>query len=146
MYKTISDKELLCEDTILTICALRFDGYRYSEESDVTLAEVVQLAEKLGPAKLSPMQRCCAFLALQRYLFKWGGERLPLNSSEWKLFRSLFLTVHELEIPEEYRDEEYHAQWVERIVPNKAMCVAVVSVIHETTVYAEDAPPVFLED
>jgi hypothetical protein len=51
------------------------------------------------------------FFALQRYLFKWGGERLTKYSAEHLAFDFLFLHLYRREVPQEFAHEDYVVRW-----------------------------------
>ena len=95
------------EDEILICCALRFDGYAYAEATGLILSEATDRLVADGVWPESREERLAVFFALQRYLGKWGGEREPSNGKCWRVFRTLFLDLHDAEIPERYRKAEY---------------------------------------
>ncbi len=66
------------------ICALRFRGYEYLEVAGLdgsgsTLADPVVETFQLH---VEPAMNFAAFFLLQRYLFKWCGERWNFHASE----------------------------------------------------------------
>ena len=66
----------------MSICALRFDGYKYEEvsglsEPDVTgagLSRLIEPIERTLMLHVDDNMNFAAFFGLQRYLHKWGGE------------------------------------------------------------------------
>lgn len=107
------------ENELLIACALRFDGYRYAEETGLNgpdgdgrglaaLADPVVKTLELYP---EPLDNLAAFFTLQRFLYKWGGERLTAFSREHLAFRLLFLDVYRQDIPERFRFEPYYSDW-----------------------------------
>lgn len=118
----------------LTWCALRFDFHGYCATLD--FAEEAFVAEALDAAlngridELTQAQRLAAFFVLQRKLFKWGWDRLPEHSAPWNTFRSLFLALCRVEIPEAHRLQPYHDDWQARFAPGLDAAVAQVQRIH----------------
>ena len=76
-------------------------------------------------------ERMATFFLLQRYLFKWGGEYLPMHGTAWQTFRQLFLMTCHDEVPQEYRPRGEYDAWAGAIVKAEA----VVRGVHESTVY-----------
>jgi hypothetical protein len=101
------------DDTMIT-CALRFDGDAYASRlGDDEL--LTRLADRVVETlRTSPDQNenLAAFYALQRWLYKWGGETLPENSRDRQAFRLLFLHVYRVEVEESLRFEKYHEKWL----------------------------------
>jgi hypothetical protein len=91
-----------------TICALRFDGYKYAEMEK--LAELSRRAETEFPFE-SDNDNFAAFFALQRYLYKGSGERLPLDHPLHQLFDRMFRQLAPLDIPLEFAHPEYVRKW-----------------------------------
>jgi hypothetical protein len=132
-----SGGEGLREDDVLICCALRFDGYAYAEATGLTFPEAT---DRLVDDDVWPEgreERLAVFFALQRYLYKWGGEYEPREGKCWRVFRTLFLDLHDAEIPARFRLAEYAEKW-DRMDHDRA--VAVVRRIHEMTAYDDDAP------
>jgi hypothetical protein len=96
-------------------CALRFAGYEYESESpddrslELNRPVIDQLLfhEKVEDNML-------VFFRLQRFLCKWGGERLTEYSDERIAFDHLFLRLYREPVPEEYRHPEYCEEWQEK--------------------------------
>lgn len=106
-------------DGALTVCALRFDGYAYEGSvrgdretwTGGILGELVEpIVETLT---LHPVQEAnlAAFFGLQRYLCKWGGERLGPESPEHVAYGFLFLHLYRAEIPTEFMMRDYVERW-----------------------------------
>lgn len=122
------------EDDVLITCALRFDGYRYAEASGLDGPE----GEGPGLAALSvplvkslelypnPLDNFAAFFALQRFLYKWGGEHLTAFSREHLALRFLFLDVYRLEVPDEYRVESYCDEWSRKYAADRERLAAAI--------------------
>lgn len=111
------------EDEILTVCALRFDGYAYQSfrnrdpRANWEFPDLVDRIEKTREFPEDDMESLAAFFALQRYLGKWGGEYLTPHSNEHVVFRLLFLHLYRLDIPEEFRHREYYGTWENEFKP-----------------------------
>jgi hypothetical protein len=101
------------------VCALRFQGYEYEESIRSEVAD-----ETLGgfPLLIRPVvdsltlhdrqeNNFAAFFGLQRYLFKWGGERLTKFSEEHVAFDFLFLHLYRTDPPLRFTDEQYALRW-----------------------------------
>src|SRR3954447_14326883 len=78
--------ESLEESEILTCCALRFDGWAYSEATGLDFPEATKRVVQDGAWPESREERLAVFFALQRHLFKWGGEYEPTNGKFWRVF------------------------------------------------------------
>lgn len=105
------------EDHILTVCALRFDGYGYHQfrnrdpRAKWEFPDLVGRIEKTREFPEDDLESLAAFFALQRFLGKWGGEYLTPHSNEHIVFRLLFLHLYRVEIPEEFRHREFYYVW-----------------------------------
>ena len=101
------------------ICALRFDGYKYEDTlvcdaNDKPVISLPQLAKPLVKTLSlheSDNDNFAAFFALQRFLFKWGGEYLTKYSDEHIAFDFLFLNLYRLDVPEQFAHKEYVSKW-----------------------------------
>jgi hypothetical protein len=89
-----------------------------------------------GFGDATPLDKLALFFLLQRYLGKWGGERLTQRSIEWKAFRQLFLDTADVEVPEAFKPREWDTQkWEYRIKPRLWECVETVAAVHAKTRY-----------
>lgn len=122
----------LSEQDILICCALRFDGYRYREETpSFSPDEVVTNFLNTGEWQASDLELLASFFFLQRSLCKWALVYEPLDGKYWQAFRLLFLRVNHLEIPENYQHQEYCQQWDREFLPQKDECVKRVRSVYE---------------
>jgi len=122
------------EGGVLTICALRFDVSKY--QLDKGLLDQDGTYSGLGPLVTSvldtfqlhsdPLDNFAVFFVLQRYLYKWGGDMLPLSSREHLVFRFLFLDLYRRQVPPRYRFEEYCRQWEQEFVPRLEYYAAII--------------------
>lgn len=105
-------------------CALRFAGYEYEAQvrqgadDRFILAECSCHVVKTLTLFDDPLKAFAAFFALQRFLFKWGGERLTKYSPEHVAFDFLFLHLYMREVTEEFSDERYMTEW-RRFAPER---------------------------
>ncbi len=127
------------ERDILTCCALRFDGYKYIEVSGFDANDAVEVALRGGPLPANPLERFAVFFLLQRYLFKWGGERQPADGRHWRLFRELFLSVADQRVPVEFRpsDDHHRLRWRHHYRLRLRETIGFVRDIHERTGYRD---------
>ena len=85
---------------------------------------------------VTPLDKLALFFLLQRYLGKWGGERLTCRSIEWKAYRQLFLDTADVEVPDEFTSsDEWRQKWESRIKPRLRECVETVAAVHAKTKY-----------
>jgi hypothetical protein len=136
------------EDDVLIACALRFDGYRYGEQTGFCHGpdgwELEEAGRRLltdGPGALAPEEQLTLFFLLQRFLYKWGGEYEPRHGWYWRLFRSLYLLVYDYPVAAEYRHGEYTDRWDAEYRPRLGECVALVRRMHEQTQYDDSGAP-----
>ncbi|WP_228019646.1 DUF2281 domain-containing protein [Sphaerospermopsis sp. LEGE 08334] len=104
------------EHEITTCCALRFDGYKYRQETgfDPKLAfDKLFLGEEVGE-----LDGLAAMFFLQRELCKWGLVYETEDSKYYKLYRKLFLKYVDSEIPVQYRNEEWYNRWQDEYKPH----------------------------
>lgn len=101
------------------ICALRFAGYEYEER---VLSKIGDGSANNMPDLNRPvidslalygdnLKNFTVFFALQRFLFKWGGERLTKYSPERIAFDFLFLHLYQQAIPQTFIHQGYADQW-----------------------------------
>ena len=99
----------------MIVCALRFDGYRWlkgvrgDDEIDfppwtVPVVDTLVFHDDENA-------NFATFFALQRWLFKWGGETLPYSAPDHTAFRFLFLHLYSQPTPEGFAVEEYQTRW-----------------------------------
>ncbi|MCC6355232.1 MAG: hypothetical protein IT577_15175 [Verrucomicrobiae bacterium] len=103
------------QNTMIT-CALRFDGYRWLEATQGRDPHdfrpwTVPLVQSL---RLHPTdaESFATYFALQRWLFKWGGEMQSQSAAGHTAFRFLFLHLHHLPTPPDFVNPEYERQWL----------------------------------
>ena len=109
---------LLPEDVheTLCVCSLRFDGYRWlaarhaGTSADDFRPYVEPIVETLCFHDNNEANFAACF-ALQRFLCKWGGETLPIESREQVAWRYLFLHLYAREAPTRFRNPEYADRW-----------------------------------
>ncbi|MEZ4615378.1 MAG: hypothetical protein R2867_07675 [Caldilineaceae bacterium] len=127
------------EREILMVCALRFDGYRYQEESDFDYQVGLDRYMATGSwSHLSELEQLTVFFMFQRYLYKWGGEYLANYSPEWRGFRELFFLNCRREIPPAYQMADYIQRWEQEFRPHIEECITRVRHVHMTTQYATE--------
>ncbi len=87
----------------------------------------------------NPLERFAVFFLLQRYLFKWGGERQPADGRHWRLFRELFLSVADQRVPVEFRpsDDHHRLRWRHHYRLRLRETIGFVRDIHERTGYRD---------
>jgi len=99
------------------ICALRFTGYEYEEQKlavekpSLMMVDCVREVVRSLTLFDDPLKSFAAFFALQRFLFKWGGERLTKYSREHMAFDFLFLHLYRVPVPDEFANRHYLAEW-----------------------------------
>lgn len=130
----------LDEDDVLIECALRLDGYAFEKVARRRLGDLVGIALE-DVSRLSLNQRFAAFFMMQRHLYKWGGESLPRNHHEWKVFRELFLELAPLDVPAKYAHAEFMASWRRKYGARVEEAVAFVRRVHEAMEYLPYEPP-----
>jgi hypothetical protein len=133
------------EDDILIAFALRMNGYKYADSKNLEISHFYEKLEKQGMEDLTTIEKMVALFAMQRYLYKWGGEYQVRQSRIWQQFRELFLNVADCEVPEPYRDDQLYARWRDEFVPRLQECIRMVREIHETTEYLNHNASVFEE-
>lgn len=100
------------------ICALRFAGYEYESQRQREVPGGFALADVSNRVTKTltfddDLHAFAVFFALQRYLFKWGGERLTKYSPEHIAFDFLFLHLYRQAVPQAFVHQGYAAQWQE---------------------------------
>jgi hypothetical protein len=129
------------EGEILTHWALRFDGYKFCEETqwaeDDRIAVMDRLVQNLEiPA--DPLKQLTVFFMLQRLLFKWGGETLSMRSLEWRAFRTLFLLTAGQDIDLKWCSPERYSRWDRECRPLADQHIAHIAKSHAATHYESD--------
>lgn len=103
-------------------CALRFMGYEYETakvgKGELLLYKLVEPIEKTLTLHPNNDDNFAAFFALQRFLFKWGGEKLTKYSDEHIAFDFLFLHLYATEPPKAYSYPEYCLEWRQKYAPD----------------------------
>ena len=123
------------EEEILTACALRFDGYKYCDEMGFDYNKALDDYFENGTWGIKPIEQLATFFMLQRGLCKWNLEYEPQDGKYWMAFRSLFLQVCLMEIPEDYQHQQYCERWRDEFVPHFTETLEVVKGIHKATSY-----------
>lgn len=127
------------ENRILTCAALRFDGYRYIDETGFDAGAAVERYLSVGELPASPLDQICILFVMQRRLMKWSGSALAKTAPEWRAYRELFLQTCRYCIPPEYRYAECSQRWLSEFLPKLNECMALVQVIHTAAQY-QDSP------
>ena len=135
----MNDTAPLEASEILTYTALRFDGYKYLEETGFdTNVAIDQLHEDLL-TDWDDLQKLAIFFILQRSLCKWSLVYEPDNGKYWRLFREMFFDILEIELPEEYKSHEWFSKWEERYAARWPDALECVRKKHNSTKYDDDA-------
>ena len=139
---TALEENLERENAILCAWALRFDGNKYREDTHFDEGALMKRFFANGTLDWAqPLECLAAFYLLQRWLFKWGGERLPRNHPDWRIFRELFLRTAKLDVPPAYRGDpatsppEWYEKWDRSYRRHREEHVEFVRAIHEATRY-----------
>lgn len=100
---------------IQNICALRFEGWEYINNfiGEDRLVEVLNDFKKTLVILPRELDNFALYFALQRYLGKWGGERLTKYAQEHYAFDFLFLHLYRLPTPEGFINGHYEKEWNE---------------------------------
>ncbi len=125
------------EDYILTHSALRINGYKYRDATDLDMKTIFDEFRRSGTfGDATPLDKLAYFCLLQRFLYKWGGERLERDSVEWKMFRTLFLQTVDVEVPEAFFPGSlWTDKWEYRIKPRIKICIEIIENAHKNTRY-----------
>jgi hypothetical protein len=111
-------------------CALRFMGYDYETakvgKGELLLYKLVEPIEKNLILHPNNDDNFAAFFALQRHLFKWGGEYLTKYSEEHIAFDFLFLHLYALEPSRAFQHPEYCLEWQRKYAPDAETYAAIV--------------------
>jgi hypothetical protein len=101
----------------MLVCALRFDGYRYLEVVHPKLSKETNFSPLVEPLVETLSfhsdlnDNFAAFFALQRYLHRWGGERLTKYSREHVAYDHLFLMLYRQPVLKDFVNREYDLRW-----------------------------------
>ncbi len=134
------------ETTIITACALRFDGYAYADAcgldysgaTDAPEQQVAYLVKTFvaNPDWSLPRNHLHMILfMLQRGLLKEGW--LKWNSQEAKVMRLLFLELCRDDIPHRFRLEDWYETWNNDYKSILDECTSLVLQRHQATDYQE---------
>lgn len=131
------------ERKILSAWALRFDGHKCREETGFDDGAFTKRFFETGNLEWAkPLDCLTMFCLLQRWLFKWGGDQLPLNHPDWRLFRELFLHTAALDVPPRYQGDpetslpEWYERWDREYRMHRDEHLQFVRAIHEATEYS----------
>lgn len=105
------------DDDILSACALRFDGYKYQQQTEFDAKKVLANYFLNQQWELQPLELLATFFFLQRSLYKYDLQYEPKDSKFRKAFRSLFFECVDLDIPSEYQQQEYYQNWEKEYKP-----------------------------
>ena len=135
----MNDTASLEASEILNDTALRFDGYKYLEETGFdTNVAIEQLHEDL-PTDWDDLQKLAVFFVLQRSLCKWSLVYEPDNGKYWRLFRDMFFDIVEIDFPAQYKFDEWYRQWDERYAAQWPEAIECVRKIHNSIQYDDNA-------
>ena len=117
-----------------SICALRFQGYKYEQSIDISvdgttgrgLTKLIKPVVEELILHSSNNDNFAAFFGLQRFLHKWGGEYLTKYSEEHIAYDFLFLHLYSHQPPESFRHDEYCLQWQREVLPKVESIAATV--------------------
>lgn len=129
------------ERGILTRCALRFDGWKYAEQTGFDHRAAFDAFFATGKWSLTDQEKLACFFLLQRGLCKWDLVYEPLHGKFWRAYRTLFFEVCEMEPQEPFRDVRYVEEWDRDYKPALEKCIEIVRRVHESTEYDDNAPP-----
>ena len=105
----------LSDATVIAMnaCALRFDGWAFVARrgGDRILATLSDHFVATLQTSVDSNENHATFFALQRFLFKWGGEQLSESSREHAAFGFLFLHLYRLDVEPTLRAPEHWERW-----------------------------------
>lgn len=128
-------KEHAEEEEMITACALRFDGYRYLEQTSFDATAALGAAWVSDKYPANTLELMAMFFVLQRMVFKYG-QGVRSDGPEWRLLRELFLRVAREPVPPEYELEgPCQTAWRREYVPRLQETVAFMSAIHRRMRY-----------
>lgn len=127
------------ETDILTACALRFDGYGYSEDHGFDMPAVLRKCRtrKSLEALSSEDQRALLFFCQRTVRWLEQDSTLPRADGFFRKYRDLFLRVAHLAVPEDYLVREFEESFPWDSLPGamRTECVEFVRAIHNATTY-----------
>lgn len=126
------------ESEIISACALRFDGYKYLEETGFDVDEALAYFFLTGGWNIRPIEQLAVFFILQR-AFRQNLEYEPENGRYWRAFRQLFLEVCEFNVSEHYRHPTCYRRWEEKFEPYLSESVKLIGKIHKNMLYDDSA-------
>ena len=110
-------------DRVMIACALRFDGYAYVQSrNDPRL--LVTLPRRFEDTLIFSdieEENHVTFFAYQRYLCKWGGESLGPETREHFAYRTLFIRLHAIPVPDRWRFPPLTPEWDWDALPKVAI-------------------------
>ncbi|MBW4686578.1 MAG: hypothetical protein KME40_16090 [Komarekiella atlantica HA4396-MV6] len=106
------------DDDILTACALRFDGWKYQQETKFDVRIAIDSFFASQKWELQPLKKLATFFLLQRSLYKYDLQYEPNDRKFYKAFRTLFFECVDLDIPVEYQIQEYYKNWESQYKPD----------------------------
>ena len=128
---------------ILTDCALRFDGFKYLEETDLdTNLAIDELLEEI-PCDWDDLKKLGVFFSLQRALCKWALVYEPYNGRYWRIFHEMFFDIISIEIIEEYQLENRYLEWQEQYGGRLEAVIECVRNNHKSVPWDDAAKPDF---
>jgi hypothetical protein len=131
--------EPLDEYDILVKTALRFDGYRYLKETGFEPTAVIEQLHDDLPTDLDDLQKLAVFFIFQRSLCKWSLVYEPSHGKYWRLFREMFFDIIDIDLPEEYRFQEWFSKWEEQYADRCPEAIECVRKKHNSIKYDDNA-------
>ena len=126
---------------VLTACALRFDGWRYQQDTGFDQKAAFDQFFRTGQWKLSAEEKLATFFMLQRGLNKWDLVYEPKHGRWWRAYRTLFFEAVHLDVPAAYRNGDWYDRWDRDYAGRLDQCIEAVRKVHDATAYDDDAKP-----
>lgn len=126
------------ESEVVGASALRFDGWKYLEAHPFDVDEALGYFFRTGSWDIMPLQQMTVFFVIARAM-RWNLEYEPKNGRYWRAFRTLFLTLAGLDVPEQYRHAEGYARWKGKREPHFTEFLKRVEAVHRATRYDDNA-------
>lgn len=127
-------KRPFCEHEVIGACALRFDGYKYRDETGIDVDSILDKFFETGDWDASEIELLATFALLQR-AFRGGLEYEPEEGRYNRAFVELFLKTCRFEVPEPYRHAGGYEEWQKNFAPSLERLVKRVKEIHEVRHY-----------